>query len=90
MPGCSLEKHAKKSVMVLVEALKDDSRLKGGLLMAVQQHGTAVIKAWNLSSAVLAAKAICDHFRHIQFGIPKGEFVSFTCYLLRRPLQYSG
>ena len=29
----------------IYEALKDDSRFKGGFLKAVQQHGTGVIKA---------------------------------------------
>ncbi|KAF3826735.1 hypothetical protein GH733_009260 [Mirounga leonina] len=42
----------------------------------VQQRGAAVIKARKLSSAMSAAKAICDHVRDIWFGTPEGEFVS--------------
>lgn len=34
----------------------------------VQQRGAAVIKARKLSSAMSAAKAICDHMRDIWFG----------------------
>lgn len=36
----------------------------------VQQRGAAVIKARKLSSAMSAAKAICDHMRDIWFGTP--------------------
>lgn len=38
------------------------------LLQTVQQRGAAVIKARKLSSAMSAAKAICDHMRDIWFG----------------------
>ncbi|KAF6104739.1 malate dehydrogenase 1 [Phyllostomus discolor] len=58
------------------EALKDDSWLKGEFITTVQQRGAAVIKARKLSSAMSAAKAICDHIRDIWFGTPEGEFVS--------------
>lgn len=58
------------------EALKDDSWLKGEFITTVQQRGAAVIKARKLSSAMSAAKAICDHVRDIWFGTPEGEFVS--------------
>lgn len=34
----------------------------------VQQRGAAVIKARKLSSAMSAAKAICDHMKDIWFG----------------------
>ncbi len=34
----------------------------------MQQRGAAVIKARKLSSAMSAAKAICDHMRDIWFG----------------------
>ena len=37
-------------------------------LQTVQQRGAAVIKARKLSSAMSAAKAICDHMRDIWFG----------------------
>uniref|UniRef100_A0A6B2F626 Malate dehydrogenase n=1 Tax=Bothriechis nigroviridis TaxID=88079 RepID=A0A6B2F626_BOTNI len=58
------------------EAVKDDNWLKGDFITTVQQRGAAVIKARKLSSAMSAAKAICDHVRDIWFGIPEGEFVS--------------
>lgn len=40
------------------------------LIQTVQQRGGAVIKARKLSSAMSAAKAICDHLRDWWFGIP--------------------
>ncbi|MEQ2214531.1 hypothetical protein XENOCAPTIV_011118 [Xenoophorus captivus] len=46
----------------------------------VQQRGAAVIKARKLSSAMSAAKAICDHMRDIWFGTPEGEFTSLGIY----------
>ncbi|XP_034288351.1 malate dehydrogenase, cytoplasmic [Pantherophis guttatus] len=58
------------------EAVKDDNWLKGDFITTVQQRGAAVIKARKLSSAMSAAKAICDHVRDIWFGTPEGEFVS--------------
>lgn len=58
------------------EAVKDDHWLKGEFITTVQQRGAAVIKARKLSSAMSAAKAICDHVRDIWFGTPEGEFVS--------------
>jgi malate dehydrogenase len=45
------------------EAVKDDAWLKGDFLKTVQTRGAAVIKARKLSSAMSAAKAICDHMR---------------------------
>ncbi|KAG8124463.1 putative Malate dehydrogenase protein [Naja naja] len=58
------------------EAVKDDNWLKGDFIKTVQQRGAAVIKARKLSSAMSAAKAICDHVRDIWFGTPEGEFIS--------------
>lgn len=40
-------------------------------LQTVQQRGAAVIKARKLSSAMSAAKAICDHMRDIWTGTPE-------------------
>ncbi|XP_017939907.2 LOW QUALITY PROTEIN: malate dehydrogenase, cytoplasmic [Manacus vitellinus] len=72
--------HAKVNVkgkeVGVYEAIKDDSWLKGDFILTVQQRGAAVIKARKLSSAMSAAKAICDHVRDIWFGTPAGEFVS--------------
>uniref|UniRef100_A0A8C6ZZR5 Malate dehydrogenase n=1 Tax=Nothoprocta perdicaria TaxID=30464 RepID=A0A8C6ZZR5_NOTPE len=66
--------HAKVNVkgkeVGVYEAIKDDSWLKGDFILTVQQRGAAVIKARKLSSAMSAAKAICDHVRDIWFGTP--------------------
>ncbi|XP_069811390.1 malate dehydrogenase, cytoplasmic [Dendropsophus ebraccatus] len=58
------------------EAVKDDAWLKEGFISTVQQRGAAVIAARKLSSAMSAAKAICDHVHDIWFGTPEGEYVS--------------
>lgn len=52
------------------------------LLQTVQQRGAAVIKARKLSSAMSAAKAICDHMRDIWFGTKE---VGRSCVLLSSP-----
>ncbi|KPP57900.1 malate dehydrogenase, cytoplasmic-like [Scleropages formosus] len=62
------------------DAVKDDAWLKGDFITTVQQRGAAVIKARKLSSAMSAAKAICDHMRDIWFGTPEGEFISMGIY----------
>uniref|UniRef100_A0A8C5HQS2 Malate dehydrogenase n=1 Tax=Gouania willdenowi TaxID=441366 RepID=A0A8C5HQS2_GOUWI len=62
------------------EAVKDDAWLKGDFISTVQLRGAAVIKARKLSSAMSAAKAICDHVRDIWFGTAPGEFVSMGVY----------
>lgn len=46
----------------------------------MQQRGAAVIKARKLSSAMSAAKAICDHMRDIWTGTPEGTFISMGVY----------
>uniref|UniRef100_A0A672FII7 Malate dehydrogenase n=1 Tax=Salarias fasciatus TaxID=181472 RepID=A0A672FII7_SALFA len=56
-------------------AVKDDAWLQGDFISTVQQRGAAVIKARKLSSAMSAAKAICDHMRDIWFGTK--EVVSY-------------
>jgi len=61
-----------------LEALKDDSWVKGEFLKTVQVRGAAVIKARKLSSAMSAAKAICDHVRDWHFGTSAGKFVSMA------------
>lgn len=43
----------------------------------VQQRGAAVIKARKLSSAMSAAKAICDHMRDIWTGTTEVNFFFF-------------
>lgn len=56
-------------------ALKDDNWLNGDFIKTVQKRGAAIIAARKLSSAMSAAKAICDHMRDWWFGT-EGEFVS--------------
>lgn len=58
------------------EAVKDDSWLNGDFIKTVQKRGAAIIAARQLSSAMSAAKAICDHMRDWYFGTPEGEYVS--------------
>ncbi|XP_041038658.1 malate dehydrogenase, cytoplasmic-like [Carcharodon carcharias] len=62
--------------MSVLDAVKDDSWLRGDFITTVQNRGAAVIKARKLSSAMSAAKAISDHLRDIWFGTPEGEWVS--------------
>lgn len=62
------------------DAVKDDAWLKGDFISMVQQRGAAVIKARKLSSAMSAAKAICDHMRDLWSGTPQGEFTSMGVY----------
>ncbi|XP_023680770.1 malate dehydrogenase, cytoplasmic-like isoform X1 [Paramormyrops kingsleyae] len=63
-----------------LDAVNDNAWLKGDFITTVQQRGAAVIKARKLSSAMSAAKAICDHMKDIWFGTPEGEFVSMGVY----------
>lgn len=58
------------------DAVGNDTWLKGEFIQTIQGRGAAVIKARKLSSAMSAAKAICDHLKDWYFGTPKGESVS--------------
>jgi len=62
------------------DAVQDDAWLKGDFISTVQLRGAAVIKARKLSSAMSAAKAICDHMRDIWFGTKGSEFISMGVY----------
>jgi len=62
------------------EAVKDDDWLNGDFIKVVQQRGGAIIKARKLSSAMSAAKAICDHVRDWWFGTAEGRWVSMGVY----------
>lgn len=59
--------HAKVTVNGVTSSVKDairnDSWLQGDFISTVQKRGAAVIAARKLSSAMSAAKAICDHLR---------------------------
>jgi len=58
------------------EAVKDDNWLKNDFISTVQKRGAAVIAARKLSSAMSAAKAICDHTRDWWQGTKDNEYVS--------------
>lgn len=58
------------------EALNDDDWMKHAFVTTVQKRGGAVIAARKLSSAMSAAKAICDHMRDWWLGTAEGRFVS--------------
>lgn len=60
----------------VVDSVKDDAWLKNDFITTVQKRGAAVIAARKLSSAMSAAKAICDHLRDWWHGVPEGQFVS--------------
>nr|AUW34345.1 cytosolic malate dehydrogenase [Haliotis rufescens] len=57
-------------------AVQDDSWLNNEFISTVQKRGAAVIAARKLSSAMSAAKAICDHLRDWWFGTESGTFTS--------------
>jgi len=58
------------------DAVKDDAWLQNEFISTVQKRGAAVIAARKLSSAMSAAKAICDHLRDWWQGVPAGTYVS--------------
>lgn len=58
------------------EAINDDNWLKNDFISTVQKRGAAVIAARKLSSALSAAKAICDHTRDWWLGTKGNEWVS--------------
>nr|XP_054759015.1 malate dehydrogenase, cytoplasmic-like [Lytechinus pictus] len=62
------------------EAVKDDDWLNGEFIKTVQVRGASVIKARKLSSAMSAAKAICDHLKDWHFGTSEGSWVSMGVY----------
>lgn len=64
------------SVVPVYQAVNNDAYLQGEFIKTVQTRGAAVIKARKLSSAISAAKAICDHVRVWWFGTPEGEHTS--------------
>jgi malate dehydrogenase len=58
------------------DAVKDDAWLKGDFISVVQKRGAAVIAARKLSSAMSAAKAVCDHVHDWWHGTQSGRWVS--------------
>ncbi|CAF0899470.1 unnamed protein product [Didymodactylos carnosus] len=80
--------------MPAYDALKDDNWLKNDFVSIVQKRGAAVIAARKLSSAMSAAKAICDHMRDWWFGTKDHEWVSMGLisdgsYGIEKGLVYS-
>lgn len=63
-------------VVPVGDAVKDDNWLKNEFISTVQKRGAAVIAARKLSSAMSAAKAICDHLRSWWSGTTGDEWVS--------------
>jgi len=63
-------------VISVREAIKDDNWIQGEFMKVVQSRGAAIIKARKLSSAMSAAKAICDHMNTWWFGTDGDDFVS--------------
>jgi len=59
----------------VLEAIQDENWIQGEFIKTVQTRGAAIIKARKLSSAMSAAKAICDHMRAWWFGTD-GDYVS--------------
>ncbi|XP_039251607.2 malate dehydrogenase, cytoplasmic-like [Styela clava] len=55
-------------VLPVPQVVNDDAWLNGAFIETVQKRGAAVIAARKLSSAMSAAKAICDHVRDWWFG----------------------
>lgn len=60
----------------VADAVKDDQWLKNEFISTVQKRGAEVIAARKLSSAMSAAKAICDHLHDWWFGTKPGRWVS--------------
>jgi malate dehydrogenase len=58
------------------DAIKDDNWIKNDFVSTVQKRGAAVIAARKLSSAMSAAKAICDHMRDWWQGTKDNEWIS--------------
>lgn len=78
----------------VMDAVKDDNWIKNEFIKTVQTRGAAVIKARKLSSAMSAAKAICDHVRDWWKGTPEGKWVSMGVisdgsYGVQKGLMYS-
>jgi len=60
----------------LEQAINDEAYLHNDFVKIVQQRGAAVIAARKQSSAMSAAKAICDHVHDWWLGTAEGEYVS--------------
>jgi len=76
------------------DVVKDDHWLKNEFISTVQKRGAEVIAARKLSSAMSAAKAICDHLHDWWFGTKPNRWVSMGVisdgsYGIQAGLMYS-
>jgi len=76
------------------DVVKDDHWLKNEFISTVQKRGADVIAARKLSSAMSAAKAICDHLHDWWFGTKPNRWVSMGVisdgsYGIQSGLMYS-
>lgn len=82
------------STKPVFEAINDDNWIKNEFIPIVQKRGAAIIAARKLSSAMSAAKAICDHVRNWWFGTESDEWISMGVisdgsYGIEKGLVYS-
>jgi len=82
------------SVKGAYEAINDENWIKNEFIPCVQKRGAAIIAARKLSSAMSAAKAICDHMRDWWHGTQGDEWVSMGIisdgsYGIEKGLVYS-
>lgn len=75
-------------------AIQDENWIKNEFIPVVQKRGAAILAARKLSSAMSAAKAICDHLRDWWFGTPSNDWVSMGVisdgsYGIEKGLLYS-
>ena len=68
--------HVAGKEVKVADAVKDDNWIKNEFISVVQKRGAEVIAFRKLSSAMSAAKAICDHLRDWWFGTKDGRWVS--------------
>lgn len=78
----------------VLEAINDNNWIKNEFIPIVQKRGAAIIAARKLSSAMSAAKAICDHVRNLWFGANADNWVSMGVvsdgsYGIEKGLVYS-
>ena len=76
------------------EAVQDENWIKNEFIPLVQKRGAAILAARKLSSAMSAAKAICDHMRNWWFGTQEDDWVSMGIvsdgsYGIEKGLVYS-
>lgn len=76
------------------EAINDENWIKNEFIPCVQKRGAAIIAARKLSSAMSAAKAICDHMRDWWSGTSGDEWISMGVvsdgsYGIEKGLVYS-